>query len=424
MSASSYDEEDQGDDGSDADTTSEGANEAADDSAVIDDAFVNRALSRRVRKREPRVRGPRSISTIIDPRLYEDQPDFYAVPPPDPELFPMLSEAVRREVSQLPNATGDEEALPITRERVHSMTRAAHLGHIRAGKAAAGETKGAAPTRLMVIFNPVSGSGQGARVARECVEPILRLAKLPHSVHPTQYAGHATEMVAAADISELAGIVVCGGDGMVSEILTGVLAHGRDAVDRIKIGIIPVGTANAIANVLDNGISKRPSDLIHRAALAIAAGETRRLDVIEVVQRPLVNPAPLDSPATGTTVLTPLDHERTHYGMVRGHGKRGPHSQSASYFSSCFPFFLLVPFFFLFSSISLVFPLPTTLTSLANLLPIVQSCVAWGLAGACTARAERLRWVPGQKKLRYDLAGFLTLCSVSPGSSGCRHAPR
>lgn len=44
----------------------------------------------------------------------------------------------------------------------------------------------------------------------------------------------------------------------------------------------------------------------------------------------------------------------------------------------------------------------------------MQSCIGWGLTGACTARAQTLRWMPGQKKIRYDVAGFLTLVKVCP----------
>ena len=46
-------------------------------------------------------------------------------------------------------------------------------------------------------------------------------------------------------------VVVCGGDGMVSEVITGLLTRDDDAADKVVIGIVPSGTANAMANELD-----------------------------------------------------------------------------------------------------------------------------------------------------------------------------
>ncbi len=35
--------------------------------------------------------------------------------------------------------------------------------------------------------------------------------------------------------------------------------------------------------------------------------------------------------------------------------------------------------------------------------------MGWGLAGAVALKAAKLRWIPGQKNVRYDLAGFVTM---------------
>ncbi len=39
--------------------------------------------------------------------------------------------------------------------------------------------------------------------------------------------------------------------------------------------------------------------------------------------------------------------------------------------------------------------------------------MGWGLAGAVGLQADKLRWLPGQKKFRYDIAGFITMMRVS-----------
>jgi hypothetical protein len=40
------------------------------------------------------------------------------------------------------------------------------------------------------------------------------------------------------------------------------------------------------------------------------------------------------------------------------------------------------------------------------------SVFGWGLAGAVALKADKLRWLPGQRSARYDIAGFVTMIQV------------
>ena len=52
----------------------------------------------------------------------------------------------------------------------------------------------------------------------------------------------------------------------------------------------------------------------------------------------------------------------------------------------------------------------------------LQSVFAWGMAGAVALKADKLRWIPGQKKARYDIAGFITMIQVrTPALAGIIH---
>lgn len=42
------------------------------------------------------------------------------------------------------------------------------------------------------------------------------------------------------------------------------------------------------------------------------------------------------------------------------------------------------------------------------------SCIGWGIAGAVARKADELRWIPGQRKFRYDIAGFVTMVKDWP----------
>lgn len=301
--------------GGDWEQDDEGEGEAADIGSVVVEDAVSPLSAAKFQQQDasaasmrPAVPvGPRSVSAILDPSLYDDMPDIHGLPPADPTLFPALKSALEQELDRLAQAV---EAMPISRGRLRSFTAAARLG-------AARSSESDKEREVLVIYNPVSGSGQGGRVAEEFLAPLLRLAKIKHTIIATEYADHAAEMMGATDISHLDGVVVCGGDGMVAEILTGLLLHGTDAVKRLKVGIIPVGTANAMATELDGGVSERAEEMIHRAALAVAMGHSKRVDVLQVLQQPLAErPSELTMSSPGVTVLRPLDSPRVRYAMV------------------------------------------------------------------------------------------------------------
>lgn len=43
-----------------------------------------------------------------------------------------------------------------------------------------------------------------------------------------------------------------------------------------------------------------------------------------------------------------------------------------------------------------------------------QSVFGWGLSGVVAKAAAKLRWVPGQRAARYDIAGFVTMLKEWP----------
>jgi diacylglycerol kinase (ATP) len=68
-------------------------------------------------------------------------------------------------------------------------------------------------------------------------------------------------------------IIAAGGDGTVNEVVNGIVPNAG----RTRLGILPLGTGNDLARSLDV-----PTDL-SAAVDIILAGETRRVDVIKVV---------------------------------------------------------------------------------------------------------------------------------------------
>ncbi|KAL0464258.1 UNVERIFIED_CONTAM: Sphingoid long-chain bases kinase [Sesamum latifolium] len=134
------------------------------------------------------------------------------------------------------------------------------------------------PPKVLVILNPRSGHGRSSKVFQELVEPIFKLAGFELEVVKTTSAGHARKLAASVDFSTCPdGIICIGGDGIINEVLNGLLSRDnqREATT-VPIGIIPAGSDNSLVwTVL--GVRDPVS-----AALAIVKGGLTAIDVFAV----------------------------------------------------------------------------------------------------------------------------------------------
>lgn len=134
------------------------------------------------------------------------------------------------------------------------------------------------PPSLLVILNPRSGHGRSSKVFHGKVEPIFKLAGFKMEVVKTTYAGHAKNLASTVDFSMCPdGIVCVGGDGIVNEVLNGLLSreNQKESIS-IPIGVIPAGSDNSLIwTVL--GIRDPIS-----AAMAIVKGGLTATDVLTV----------------------------------------------------------------------------------------------------------------------------------------------
>ncbi|KAJ6797284.1 sphingoid long-chain bases kinase 1-like [Iris pallida] len=105
-----------------------------------------------------------------------------------------------------------------------------------------------APPKVLVILNPRSGHGRSTKVFHGKVEPIFELAGFRMEVVKTTSAGHARKLASSVDFTTCPdGIICVGGDGIVNEVLNGLLSRDnqKEAVS-IPIGIIPAGSDNSL----------------------------------------------------------------------------------------------------------------------------------------------------------------------------------
>ncbi len=122
--------------------------------------------------------------------------------------------------------------------------------------------------KLLLIVNPCSGKAK-MRPALLGVVEIFSKADFDVTVYPTKEREDATRKVASLDSKDYDLIVVCGGDGTLNEVITGLMRSEAD----IPIGYIPAGTLNEWSTGL--GISK----VIRQAAKDIVKGKEITLDI-------------------------------------------------------------------------------------------------------------------------------------------------
>ncbi|MEM8831199.1 MAG: methylglyoxal synthase [Cyanobacteria bacterium P01_G01_bin.19] len=128
-----------------------------------------------------------------------------------------------------------------------------------------------------LIFNPVSGNGQGKQdldFIKKMLEPHLHL-----EVHLTSPDIDPQELAQQAIAQGADLIIASGGDGTVSAV-AGALIDTN-----IPLGIIPRGTANAFGMAL--GITQQINQ-IRRACEIILAGKTRVIDAARCNDLPLI----------------------------------------------------------------------------------------------------------------------------------------
>ncbi|XVE49662.1 hypothetical protein DITRI_Ditri01bG0099600 [Diplodiscus trichospermus] len=134
------------------------------------------------------------------------------------------------------------------------------------------------PPKMLVILNPRSGRGRSSKVFHDIAEPIFKLAGFKLEVVKTTSAGHAKKLASTVDISTCPdGIICIGGDGIINEVLNGLLIRDNQKEGiSIPIGIIPAGSDNSLVwTVL--GVRDPAS-----AAISIVKGGLTATDVFAV----------------------------------------------------------------------------------------------------------------------------------------------
>ena len=125
--------------------------------------------------------------------------------------------------------------------------------------------------KILLVWNPMAGHGRAAALAAEAVG-LFKAKGISADLRLTEGPGHATRIVREADFTDYYGVAAAGGDGTLCEAANGYYAN--PAHGSIPLGILPMGTGNALAR--DLGMEERRWRV---AVEIIAADKRRRIDV-------------------------------------------------------------------------------------------------------------------------------------------------
>lgn len=131
---------------------------------------------------------------------------------------------------------------------------------------------------LNIIVNPTAGKHKAAKAIQK-ISQHLTDAEVEYIVHYTEYPGHAS-ILAEQLSSQPCTVIAVGGDGTISEVLSGIKQF-----DNINLGIIPCGTGNDFAKFIN-----LPKDPIAALEL-ILSGTARFTDFIQAGDKRNLNVA-------------------------------------------------------------------------------------------------------------------------------------
>ncbi|XP_061433018.1 sphingosine kinase 2-like isoform X1 [Lethenteron reissneri] len=140
--------------------------------------------------------------------------------------------------------------------------------------------------RLLILVNPFSGTKKAQLRCQRILHPMMEEADMQHHTIITERAGHASTLVQQMDLSEWDGIVIVSGDGLLFEVINGLMSRPdwKDAI-RIPLGIFPCGSGNALAGSINHytGHDMVMGDVLaQHLAFLLCRGGVTPLDLVSV----------------------------------------------------------------------------------------------------------------------------------------------
>ncbi|ASA54825.1 diacylglycerol kinase family protein [Vibrio gazogenes] len=162
-------------------------------------------------------------------------------------------------------------------QKISSVRQTARLNHLQMKVLQAISEKGvlALGDTAWLVVNPVAGGGKWQQYEQQVIRELTK--KYCLSIHQTDETTSAEMLTEQAKENDVSQVMVSGGDGTVTEVASQLVDT------EIKLGIIPLGTANSLCHVL-YGIGSKLSP-VEKACEAILSGNSQRIDTAACNQR-------------------------------------------------------------------------------------------------------------------------------------------
>ncbi len=131
--------------------------------------------------------------------------------------------------------------------------------------------------KTFFIVNPRSGRGKPGRLWPQISE-VFRAQDRTFEVAFTERRGHGKALARQALQDGFELIVAVGGDGVVNEVVNGMMADGKAVNPQATLGIVPCGSGNDLARML--GL---PRETLAAARHLAQSSQSRLIDIGEVV---------------------------------------------------------------------------------------------------------------------------------------------
>ncbi|KAM8927042.1 sphingosine kinase 2 [Pelodytes ibericus] len=140
--------------------------------------------------------------------------------------------------------------------------------------------------RLMLLLNPCGGRGNALQQCQSHILPMISEADISYNLIQTERQNHARELVQSINLEEWDGIVVISGDGLLYEVINGLMGRPdwEDAI-KIPVGILPCGSGNALAGAINYNAGFEQamgSELLLNCILLLCRGTVMPMDLVSV----------------------------------------------------------------------------------------------------------------------------------------------
>ncbi|XP_057673072.1 sphingosine kinase 1-like [Corythoichthys intestinalis] len=142
------------------------------------------------------------------------------------------------------------------------------------------------PCRVMILVNPLSGRGQALQLFTGHLQGMLNEAAVPYTLVITEHQNHARELVKKADLSQWDALVIMSGDGLLFEVINGLMERDdwQEAI-QTPLGILPGGSGNALAASIHHYSQSPPAwneELLLSCGFMLCKGLVGSMDLVSI----------------------------------------------------------------------------------------------------------------------------------------------